>query len=119
MPSLVNRKNQELAAGKMPELKTNVENIASYDVVFLGYPIWAMTVPPPVRSFIERNDLTGKMIVPFCTHDGYGPGNSVDIIKKLLPGNTAVLDTFDIRGSRADSAEQPVASWLRRIVKQF
>jgi flavodoxin len=119
MTSLVKRKNEELASGRMPELKTNVEDIETYDVVFLGYPIWAMTAPPPVRSFIESHDLADKIIVPFCTHDGYGAGNSVNVIKQLLPSGTSVLDVFDIKGSEANSAKQRIASWLVKIVKQF
>jgi hypothetical protein len=47
MASLIERKNMELESGNMPELKANVENMESYDVIFLGYPIWAMTAPPP------------------------------------------------------------------------
>jgi flavodoxin len=115
MPSLVNRKNQEIASGNMPELKANVGNIKSYDVIFLGYPIWAMTAPPPVRSFIETHDLTGKTIVPFCTHDGYGPGNSVAVITRLLPTGTNVLDVFDIKGSNTGGAKRPIMSWLEKI----
>jgi flavodoxin len=115
MPSLVQRKNKELETGNMPELKATVGNIESYDVVFLGYPIWAMTAPPPVRSFIQTHDLTGKTIVPFCTHDGYGPGSSVRIIKELLPANTTILDAFDIKGSNAGGSKRPVASWLKKI----
>lgn len=69
----------------------------------------------PVRSFIEENDLTGKTIVPFCTHDGYGPGSSVDGIKKLLPSGTKVLDVFDIKGSEADNAGPFIASWLKKL----
>jgi hypothetical protein len=115
MKALVKRKNQELKSGKMPELKAKVENIESYKVIFLGYPIWSMTTPPPVRSFIESNDLTGKTIVPFCTHDGYGPGSSVDSIKELLPDGTKVLDVFDIKGSKVDDAGPLIHSWLRKI----
>jgi flavodoxin len=115
MASLAKRKNQELASGNMPELKATVKNIESYDVVFLGYPIWAMTTPTPVRSFLENHDLTGETIVPFCTHDGYGPGSSVNSIKGLLPRDTKVLDVFDIKGSKADGAERLIASWLKKI----
>lgn len=115
MALLVKRKNQELKSGNMPELKAKVENIESYDVVFLGYPIWSMTTPPPVRSFIENNDLIGKTIIPFCTHDGFGPGSSVDSIKGLLPDGTKVLDVFDIKGSEGDGAGPLIHSWLKEI----
>jgi flavodoxin len=115
MEALVKRKNEELASGKMPQLKAKVEKIESYDVIFLGYPIWAMTAPPPVRSFIESHNLEGKIVVPFCTHDGYGQGNSVDVIKQLLSANVKVLESFDVKGSDADSAKQRIKSWLEKI----
>jgi flavodoxin len=119
MAELVKRKNAELESGNMPELKASAENIESYDVIFIGYPIWAMTAPPPVRSFIQGNDLTGKIIAPFCTHDGYGPGRSVDVVKELLPDGTTILDAFDMKGSEADDANRLIASWLEGIVRQF
>jgi flavodoxin len=119
MAELVKRKNAELESGNMPELKASAENIESYDVVFIGYPIWAMTAPPPVRSFILNNDLTGKTIVPFCTHDGYGFGGSVDVIKQLLPDGTTVLDGFDIKGSVADGAAKAIEDWLGKISERW
>jgi flavodoxin len=119
MEELVKRKNTELATGQMPELAAGVENINSYDVVFIGYPIWAMTAPPPVRSFIQSNDLTGKIIVPFCTHDGYGFGNSVDVIKKLLPRGTTITEGFEVKGSEAGGASRAIASWLEKISEQW
>jgi flavodoxin len=115
MASLAERKNQELKSGNMPELKAKVENIESYDVIFLGYPIWAMTTPPPVRSFIESNNLTGKTIVPFCTHDGYGPGRSAAIIKDLLPADATVLEIFDAKGSEAEKASPLIKAWLQYL----
>jgi flavodoxin len=115
MAALARRKNQELESGNMPELKAKVENIESYDVIFLGYPIWAMTAPTPVRSFIESHDLAGKTIVPFCTHDGYGPGRSVSVIKDLLPANTRVLDVFDVKGSQAGKAAPLISVWLKNL----
>lgn len=115
MAELVKRKNQELQSGKIPELKSKVENLKSYDVVFLGYPIWSGTLPTPVRSFIEENDLSEKTIVPFCTHDGYGPGSSVDVIKQLLPKDTRVLNVFDVSGPEAANADPRIASWLKEI----
>ena len=58
---------QELNDLSKPELKTKI-NIKSYDIVFIGYPIWWGTFPAPVRTFLSGNDFSGKTVVPFSTH---------------------------------------------------
>jgi hypothetical protein len=74
-----------------------------------------MTAPTPVRSFIETHNLAGKTIVPFCTHDGYGPGRSVSVIKDLLPSGTTVLNVFDTKGADAGKAAPLVKAWLKKL----
>jgi len=54
-------------------------------------------------TFLENNDLSGKVIVPVCTHEGSKMGNSVNDIIKLCP-NSKVLDGIDIRGSNAHNS---------------
>ena len=65
------RNHAEQAAGTLPALKNRIENIDQYDVVFIGYPNWALDVPQAIRSFLSAYNLSGKTVVPFCTHDGY------------------------------------------------
>ena len=48
--------------------------MASYEVIFLGHPNWWGTMPMPVFTFLEEYDVSGKTIVPFCTHEGSGRG---------------------------------------------
>ena len=76
---------QELNSGDNPALKTKISNIRSYNIIFIGYPIWWGTFPAPVRTFLSENDLSGKTIVPFSTHLGSGLGRSVSDISKLCP----------------------------------
>jgi len=68
-----------------PELTNTVENMESYDVIYLGYPNWWGTMPMAVFTFLESYDFSGKTIIPFCTHEGSGIGNSERDIKKLCP----------------------------------
>ena len=63
-------------AGSRPALAGTVANMAEYDVVFLGYPIWWGQAPRIVATFLEAHDLSGKTIVPFCTSGGSGLGSS-------------------------------------------
>ena len=49
-------------------------DIEEYDIIFIGYPVWFHATPAPVNSFLESYDLTGKLIIPFCTSGGSGFG---------------------------------------------
>lgn len=53
-------------------LSAKVAGMASYDTIFLGFPIWGETVPPVVCAFLSSHDLSGKSLIPFITHGGYG-----------------------------------------------
>ena len=81
----------------LPPLKTKIDSIQKYDVVFVGFPTWGMQLPPPMKSFLNQYDLSGKTIVPFNTNAGYGIGSSFEIIKKLCP-KSIVLEGFSTQG---------------------
>lgn len=113
--------------GYRPPLKTKVERMEQYDVVFVGFPTWGMQLPPPIRTFLHEYDLAGKTVVPFDTNGGYGPGSTFQNVKELCPRST-VLEGFTTRGgverdgqylvikdARAEEARKAVESWLRRV----
>jgi flavodoxin len=113
--------------GFLPPLKTTIDNIVQYDVVFVGFPTWAMQLPPPVKSFLRQYSLRGKTVIPFNTNDGYGTGSSFQTVKELCPQST-VLEGFTtrggvdrngrsqaIQGARAAEAQNDVKSWLRKV----
>ena len=110
----VRQAKEELNSGHKPALKTKVENITSYDVVFIGYPIWWGTIPAPVRTLLSDYDFSGKTIVSFCTHEGTGLGRSVADISKLCPKST-LLEAVAIRGGDVKNAHNKVAEWLKKI----
>ena len=105
---------QELNSGFKPVLKTKVKEIGSYDVIFVGTPIWWGTIAAPVKSFLSQYDLSGKTIVPFCTHAGSGQGRSVTDISKLCPKST-ILEGIAVWGRDAKTAQNEVSEWLRKI----
>jgi len=74
---------RENETGYLPPLKTKIDSIQNYDVVFVGFPTWGMKLPPPMKSFLKQYDLRGKTIVPFNTNDGYGIGSSFDTVMEL------------------------------------
>lgn len=68
-----------------PEIKENVSDMAQYDVVFIGYPIWWDLAPRVVNTFIESNDLKGKTVIPFATSGGSSINHSVSAFRKAYP----------------------------------
>jgi flavodoxin len=89
-------------------LKTTINNIGSYDLVFIGSPIWWSRLPPPVVAFISEYDLSGKTIVPFCTHLGSCQGQTVNEISKLCQ-KSVMLDGIAVRGTDAKNAQDKVS----------
>jgi flavodoxin len=112
--AVVAQARKELDEDYRPKLRTNVENMGSYNMVFLGYPNWWSTIPMPVATFLSEYDLSGKTIMPFCTHEGSGLGRSVMDIKKLCPKST-ILDGLAVRGSNVKKAQNEVSEYLRKI----
>ena len=110
----VEQARKELDAGYRPELVSELKNIGSYALVFVGYPNWWGTVPRPVVSFLSKCDTPGRTIAPFCTHEGSRLGRSVEDIAKLCP-QSAVLEGLAVRGGDVGNAQNRVSEWLRRI----
>lgn len=104
----------EQGAGTLPALKNRIENMGQYDVIFIGYPNWALDVPQAILSFLSAYDFSGKTVVPFCTHAGYGAGSSYRSVQNAA-SDANVLDGIAIKDSEVLSAESQVQSWLERI----
>jgi flavodoxin len=117
----------ENETGYLPPLKTKIEHMEQYDVLFLGFPTWDMQLPPPIKSFLHQYDLKGKTVTPFNTNGGYGPGSSFATVRTLCPQST-VLEGFSTRGgserdgqslvikdAKAEEASKEVGGWLRKI----
>lgn len=102
---------QEQNDNARPALATHVENMAEYDVIYIGYPIWWGTMPMLMFTFLEEYDLDGKTIVPFCTHGGSGLSRSVSDITAACPGAT-VLNGLAVSGSSAAGAGETVKNWI-------
>lgn len=105
---------EQRSKGTKVEIKEPLNSIDSYDVIYLGYPIWATSLPAAIETFLEDYDLSGKTIIPFCTHDGYGSGSSFEDIAELEPDAT-VLKGFTLDARDLDQAEAQVAEWLETL----
>lgn len=97
-----------------PQIETEIGNMDSYDVIFVGYPNWCGTIPMIVFSLFEKYNFSGKTIIPFCTHGGGGLGRSVKDIKRICSQST-VLNALAISGSNVKIAKKDVLKWLDEI----
>ncbi len=94
-----------------PELKKYPENIDGYDEIYLGFPNYWSTMPMAVFTFLEHFDFSGKVIKPFCTHEGSGMGSSVSDIKKLCPA-ARVEKGLAIRGGSVNQSRTEIEKWI-------
>lgn len=112
---LIDQGNRENAQNIRPELISQVKNMETYDIVFLGFPDWYYDCPMAICSFIESYDFKNKIIIPFCTSAGSGFARSLDTIKSLLPENTTVLEGLAIDMKEVDDCENKIINWLNNL----
>lgn len=89
-----------------------------YDVIFLGYPNWWGDLPMPVYTFLERHDWQGKVVIPFCTHEGSGLSDTENRLRTACRG-ASVLNGLAVRGAVAqnerETARKQVLEWLKQL----
>ena len=113
---VIDQNHKELDENYLPELKKKVKNMKQYDVVFLGYPIWAEDTPQVIKSFIKAHDLKGKTVIPFCTHGSSGPSGTYKKIRKLCSGSDT-LSGFSAGEDnvKSKSTKKRLKSWLKKV----
>lgn len=118
---------KENESGFLPPLKTKIDNIQDYDIVFVGFPTWGMQLPPPMKSFLNQYELSGKTVIPFNTNGGYGIGSTFSTVKELC-SNSEVLEGFSTKGGverdgilfvmegeKEKEARLEIEKWLQKI----
>lgn len=125
--AIVQQVANENETGYLPPLKTKIDSIQNYDVIFIGFPTWGMKLPPPMKTFLTQYNLSGKTVIPFNTNAGYGIGSSFDTVKELCP-NSKVMEGFTMKGGverdgvylaikdeERREAETKVRTWLQSL----
>ena len=112
--TVVDQAKREINAGARPALKTRVDDMSQYDVVFVGSPCWWATVAPPVATFLTSYDFAGKTVVPFMTHEGSRMGRTEADIRKLCP-KSQVPDGLPVRGGAVGSSKETVRRWVEGL----
>ncbi len=104
-----------------PEIVEPLPDMDKYDVIFLGYPIWWRDMPMGVYTFLEKENFSDKIIIPFCTHEGSGIGDTGEYIRAVT--NAKVLFGLEMRGSKAqhsrDEARADVEQWVNKSLSNI
>ena len=107
----IDRCKADREKGILPEIKPLKSNVADYDVVFIGYPIWFGTYAPPIASLLEKIDLSDKKVVPFCTFGSGGLESSMKDLAEKQP-NAEILPGYGVRAARIDAVPKEVEQFL-------
>ncbi len=93
-----------------PEIAGTVADMASYDTVVIGFPIWWGVAPRIIETFLESYDFSGKTIIPFCTSGGSGVGRSDTALHKNVSGN--------VKWAKGVQINRPDAAAIRRMLEK-
>ena len=106
------RANQEQSDDSArPAISGSIDNFDSYEIVFVGYPIWWGEAAWPINDFIEANDFTGKTVVPFCTSASSGLGDSAELLAEMA----GTGDWLEGQRFSSNVSEEDVQSWLEGL----
>ena len=109
----IDRCKADREKGILPEIKPLKANIADYDWIFIGYPIWFGTYAPPIASLLDKIDLSGKFVVPFCTFGSGGLESSVKDLTEKQP-NAKVMPGYGVRAARMNAMPKELEHFLKR-----
>jgi flavodoxin len=102
--ALVNLATKEGENNEFPTYKGKIDNMAQYDTIYIGGPVWWGTYPRVMFTFFRDYDLSGKTIVPFTTHEGSGLGSAVSDLRRVYP-KANILDGFSIYGHECQKSD--------------
>ena len=105
---------QELREKARPEIK-KMPDISGYDTVFVGYPNWWGTMPMCMFTALEKQDWSGKTVIPFCTNEGSGLGGSERDLKSICKG-ASFKPGLSIHGAEAEQSKSKVANWAKNSI---
>lgn len=110
--AVVAQAKKEIRAAYKPALQSKIDNIRAYDTVFIGSPNWWSTLAPPVASLLFEYDLSGKTVVPFCTHGGGGKARVLEDMAKMCP-DASVFPGLSVYGDTGTRSQ--ISAWLKEI----
>ena len=106
------RCNKEKIGKKDVPVNGKVDNMAEYDTIFLGFPIWYWGAPNVVNTFVKAYDLEGKKIVIFATSGSSDIGKTADKLRPYLGDGAQIVDAKVLNGEQ--SPEQ-LRKWVEEL----
>ena len=106
---------QELEENARPAFESNFDNLAQYDTIFVGYPIWWSAVPRVMMTFLEANDFNGKKVIPFCTHGGSGTEREIADACKGADVKSGLAIVGKTAQNDSAAAQKDVEDWLKTL----
>ena len=97
-----------------PSISGSVDDMAQYDVIYVGFPNWWGDMPMVLYTFFYSYDLSGKTVALFCTSGGSGLADTVDTVKSLEP-DAAVTEGLHISSGSSSDPDHAVSEWLHAI----
>ena len=95
-----------------PALADNNANIAEYDTIFVGFPIWWYVAPTIINTFLEKHDFSGKKIILFATSGGSGFGKTVEELEVSVSGDAQIIEGKLLNGAQT---LESVSAWVRSL----
>ena len=108
----IERGKKELDEGVFPEIQPLKADPAQYDVIFIGYPVWFGTYAPPVITWLNQVDLSGKKVVPFCTFGSGGLDSSTRDLAEAEP-KAEILPGYGVRAARLEAMPEEIDQFLK------
>lgn len=93
-----------------PEIKDTDANIADYDVIYVGFPVWWYVAPTIINTFLEKYDFSGKTIILFATSGGSGFGKAAAGLKASVAADTTILEGKVFRGRASQQDLEKLAA---------
>ncbi|MBE6493721.1 MAG: flavodoxin [Methanosphaera stadtmanae] len=108
------KKEQE--QNSRPEIEKKVENLDQYDTIFIGYPIWYGDTPMIINTFLEENNLEGKTVLLFNTHEGSQDAGTYNKIADKLSSSKVNKKGLAVQGQTARTTEgkELTINWLKQ-----
>ncbi|MBR5655745.1 MAG: NAD(P)H-dependent oxidoreductase [Prevotella sp.] len=113
---LIQLAKEEANKGELPPYEGEAPDLTEYDTVFIGGPVWWGTYPQVMFTFFKKHadDLKGKTVIPFTTHEGSGIANCVEDVKAAFAGAN-VTKGFSIYGHEVRTEKAKVEKWLKGL----
>ena len=106
----VAKAGMEKASGARPEIKGTLPDCSRYEKIAIGFPIWWFNCPNIILSFLEKANLEGKKVYPFCTSKSSGPKSSAETIRNAAP-KAEVKDCLDAN-KLGDMSDEEIKQWF-------